>query len=618
MDQVLPNPPPVPEAPAPDETRRSGRQAGETRGDRIRHAVEESKAAGDRVRANRKLKRQEHTANADDATFQALIDNIVLTALADEYPQINLEYPDDPRSATEALGTPEADKWQAAMLDELKSIKEMGVYTLVPRTAVPKGRKVMRGKFVFKTKRDSAGQIARYKSRYVLLGHKMIYGKDFNKTTSPTARAESLRILYHLAATLDFELTQIDVKTAYLYGDIDQTTWMEQPKGFEEPGKEDWVWELHKGLYGMKQGGRLWNKHMDARMKTIGFTQLSVEHCIYYRKRESGVVFAAVIVDDFTVAASSAEEELRFEEELRKEWQISRGEANFIVGWAIRRDRARRTVYLSQKALIDRIITELNCKDANPVRTPLPPNTRLTKRDLPQSEEEGRRAAKQPFRQLVGVLMYLAISTRPDIMLAVSLLSRFNSAHGDTHWKAAIHVVRYLKGTRDYELELGGDEGSHLVGYTDSDYANCPDTRRSISGYCFSLGSGLISWMSKKQSTTATSSTEAEYMAAASATKEAVWIRNVLLNLDHGQHNPTPIFIDNRGARILTEDPSFHQRAKHIEVQHHYSRECYERGIVVFIDIPTKDNLADMFTKALPAPSFERFRESLGLKPSSD
>jgi hypothetical protein len=124
---------------------------------------------------------------------------------------------------------------------------------------------------------------------------------------------------------------------------------MEQPKGFEEPGKEDWVWELHKGLYGMKQGGRLWNKHMDTRMKAIGFTQLSVEHCIYYRKRESGVIFAAVHVDDFTVAASSSEEEFRFEEELRAEWQISRADANFIVGWAIRRDRTKHTCISPKK-----------------------------------------------------------------------------------------------------------------------------------------------------------------------------------------------------------------------------------------------------------------------------
>jgi hypothetical protein len=222
------------------------------------------------------------------------------------------------------------------MHDELKSIKEMGVYALVPHSAVPKGRKIMRGKLVVRTKRDFMGAVSRYKARFVLLGHQMIYGRDYTKTTSPTARAESLRILFHLVATLDYELTKIDVKTAYLYGAIDETTWMEQPKGFKEPGKEDWVWELKKGLYGMKQGGRLWNKHMDSRMKAISFTQLSIKHCIYYRKRESGTIFAAVHLDGFTVAASSIQEEQKFEEELEAEWKISREDANFIVGWAIR------------------------------------------------------------------------------------------------------------------------------------------------------------------------------------------------------------------------------------------------------------------------------------------
>jgi hypothetical protein len=210
--------------------------------------------------------------------------------------------------------------------------------------------------------------------------------------------------------------------------------------------------------------------------------------------------------------------------------------------------------------------------------------------------------------------MYLVISTRPDIMHTVSSLSCFNSGHGEAHWNAGIHVVKYLKGTRDFELELRGDEVAKLTGHVDSDYANCPDTQRSISGYCSSLGSGLTSWTSKKQATTATSSTDAEYMAAGLATKEAIWSRNVLKGIGYEQTDPTTIFIDNRGARMLTEDPSFHQRTKHIEVQHHYSRECAERRLVHFVDVPTKDNLADVFTKALPSPSFERFRELAGVK----
>ncbi len=216
-----------PHAPAP---RRSGRVPGESAEDRLRRAVEEAKEAGERIRANRAAKCQEHVPNENDA--HALIDAIALHALLADDAQLNLEHPDDPKSAKDALASPLADELMAAMCDELKSIKEMGVYVLVPRSAVPRNRKIMRGKFVFRTQRDVLGDVARYKARYVLLGHQMIYGKDYTKTTSPTARAESLRILFHLAAALDYELSQIDVKTAYLYGAIDEDTWMEQPKGF--------------------------------------------------------------------------------------------------------------------------------------------------------------------------------------------------------------------------------------------------------------------------------------------------------------------------------------------------------------------------------------------------
>ncbi len=406
----------------------------------------------------------------------------------------------------------------------------------------------------FSNKTRSRGKVTRYKARYVLRGFEIIFGKDYTKITSPTAHMELLQVLLHLAAALDYEFTQLDVKTAYLYGNIDETTWMEQPAGFEEVGKENWVWELKKGLYGMKQGGRLWNRTMDSFMKELGFTQLSVEHCIYHRKRTSGTIFAAVHVNDFTVAASTLQEELAFETKLKLCWQISRDNASFVVGIGIRRERETQSVYISQKALIDKILTKFCFENANPANTPLPPGLRLSKQDLPQGEEEGHKAAKQLYRQLGGVLMYLAVATRPDIMHAVSTLSRFNSGHREAHWKAAQHVVAYLKGTQDLELELGGKRVARLTGYTDSNYTNCPDTRRSVPGYCFSLGSGLVSWMSKKQLTTATSSTKAEYMTACPDTKEAVWMRNLLNGLDHTQTKVSIIFINNRGARILTKD----------------------------------------------------------------
>lgn len=209
--------------------------------------------------------------------------------------------------------------------------------------------------------------------------------------------------------------------------------------------------------------------------------------------------------------------------------------------------------------------------------------------------------------------MYLAIGTRPDIAYAVGQLSRFNDCFGRIHWNHAIHVVRYLKGTRHLILELGGKHTARLIGFTDSDYANCPDSRKSISSYTFSLKSGLISWMSKKQATVSTSSTESKYIAACFASKEAVWLRALLKAIGFQQDKPSTMMIDNVGAQILTEDSALHQKMKHVDTQYHYVWECVERNRVHFQRVPSKDNIADVFTKALPVTTFERLRSMMGV-----
>jgi hypothetical protein len=223
--------------------------------------------------------------------------------------------------------------------------------------------------------------------------------------------------------------------------------------------------------------------------------------------------------------------------------------------------------------------------------------------------------SKHPYRQLIGCLVYLALGTRPDIAHAVQHLSQFLENPGLRHWDAAIRVVRYLKGTRTYGLVLGGHIPITLSGMTDSDYANCLDTRRSVSGYCFTLGNGIISWSSRKQATVGTSSCEAEYMASCHGTKEAVWLRALLHALGFTQLAPTQISIDNRGALVLTEDPSFHARSKHIDVQYHYTRERVEAGDTTFTYVRSEDNLADIFTKPLDTKPFKRLRRWLGLIP---
>jgi hypothetical protein len=404
----------------------------------------------------------------------------------------------------------------------------MGVYKLIPRCDVPQGKRIRKGKPVFHIKRDETGKAVRWKVRLVFKGFEQIYGKDYTKTTSPTARMESWRILLHLAASLGWDAQQIDVKTAFLYGLLpdDEVQYMEQPAGFEEPGKEDWIWQLQRGLYGMKQSGRIWNQTLNAQMIEWGFTRLSCESCIYYRKSDSGIIIAAVHVDDYLSIADSPRENERFKDQMRKVWTISElGTARFIVGIAVTWDRTNRTVALSQTALIDKIVEQFGQKDAHPVSAPLEPGSKLrrTNRQSMSSEDQFQ-LNKLPYRSLVGCLLYLAIGTRPDISYAVQQLSQYLDCYSFEHWTAATRLVRYLKGTRDLQLHLGGDHPISLHAFSDSDWANCLDTRRSVGGYTCSLGSGAISWMARKQKVIATSSCEAEYVAAFEMAKECIWL----------------------------------------------------------------------------------------------
>jgi len=314
--------------------------------------------------------------------------------------------------------------------------------------------------------------------------------------------------------------------------------------------------------------------------------------------------------------ASDKDENERFKTQLRERWVISDlGEAKFCLGIAIERERSTRSIFLSQHALIDQVVEKFGLKDAHPVSIPMDPSLKLSRNvEPPANTDELRRIQAIPYRALVGSLMYLAMGTRPDIAFAVQQLSQYLDCYGLTHWDAAKRVVRYLKGTRGLRLQLGGSSVADLVGYTDSNYANCVDTRRSVSGYSFTLGSGLVSWSARKQKTVSTSSCESEYVAACEATKEAVWLRALLLALDHGQLRATLLRCDNNGALILSGDPSFHARVKHIDVKFHYIRERVAANEIEVKYVNTKDNLADAFTKALPAKSFEAMRELMGVR----
>lgn len=635
-DNIIPPPNlPVP----PIEPRRSTRVAKPTekvdpvnhQPTRVERAVQESRESAEHVKAAR-IERRAHVADdvndpdpVPDLAYTGgnLDHNRPLAAITEtnDIDPTTLEFDDEPKSWREARESADAKKWEEGYRDELKSLKDMGVYELVPRSDVPRGHKVRKGRPIFKIKRDESGKAIRFKVRLVFKGYEQIYGKDYTKTTSPTARMESWRILLHIAASQPgWNATQIDVKTAFLYGLLpsDEVQYMEQPEGFEEEEKGDWVWRLVRGLYGMKQSGRIWNQTLNENMISWGFTRLACESCIYYRTTDTGTVIAAVHVDDFLSIASSKDENDRFKDQMRQVWTISDlGTPRFVVGIGIEWDQHNSSVKLSQTALIDKLISQFGQKDATPLSLPMDPGLKLRRVDRNTlTNDERERLSKIPYRSLVGGLLYLAISTRPDISYAVQQLTQYVDSYTEIHWNAAIRLVRYLKGTRDLKLTLGsGNQTISLQGFTDSDWANCLDTRRSIGGYTWNLGSGAISWAARKQKTVAASSCKAEYMAAFESAQECIWLRALLKAIGHDvTQAPTTMLCDNNAAINLSEDPLLHARVKHVDIKYHFLRERVQSKEIAIQYIHTKNNVADIFTKALPAPLFNRLRSMLGLQ----
>ncbi len=543
----------------------------------------------------------------------------VLTAISSGDTETVLNTGDDPSWAT-ALTSPEREYWVAGARAELKSLEDLQVFVLIPHSELPHGQKPLKGKLVCKRKRDDAGNIACYKVRYIAKGFAQHYLVDYEKTTAPTARLESFRSLLHIAAVLDWDIQHVNIKTAFLHGILPdfETVFMEQPPGFEAPGKEDWVMCLMKSLYGMKQASRIWNQTFHKTITQMGFQCLVCEWCVYQRCTHTGTTIFAVHVDDIISISSSADENAQFKTELCQHWEISDlGVVKYALGISIIHNRPNRIISLSQTALIDHIVEQFGQLDAHPVDTPMVPGLQITQLDksLPIPANIASWIHRTPYRSLVGTLNYLAVATRPDIAFAVRRLATVLDCYQPEHWDAAIRVVRYFKNTRLFSLDLGGYNAIRPIGFSDSNYANCPTTSRSIGGYCFSLGSGMISWALHKQPHTADSSCYAEYISLHDASHELIFLHQLLEGLDMPLSDAMPLYCDNDTARQLTEDQRWHSKVQHFHIKYHSTRDLVDSGKLHILRVRSSDNTADIMTKSLTRTQFERLCNYLGIRP---
>jgi len=422
-----------------------------------------------------------------------------------------------PRSYAEALASPESLLWQAAMEEELQSLLANETWILVDR---PVNRLVIQCLWTYKLKEELTGDQARYKTRLVAKGFKQRQGIDFNETYSPVVRYDSLRTVLSIAAARDLDIIQLDIKTAFLYGELEEEIYLEQPEGYTVPGSESKVCLLKKCIYGLKQSSRIWNQRFDSFLTQFGLEPSEADPCVYFYEKNGDILIVAIWVDDGLVCGSSMEMIQQVLDHLKSNFEMTSRPADHFVGLQISRNREERLLKVSQPQHISAILKKFNMDSSSTRIIPFDPNGRLSKQMAPTTEEEKEEMQQVPYREAVGSLMYVTTTFRPDIAYAVSQVAQFCENPGRPHWTAVKRIMAYLKGTLNHGIVFGKkeeEEALQLYGYTDADYAGDLDHRRSTTGYIYKLNGGPVAWCSRRQQCTAMSTTEAEYVAALSA-----------------------------------------------------------------------------------------------------
>ena len=561
------------------------------------------------------------------STRQATRQNKRITTLLTRYHSADhialvtklLALPNTPHTIEEALASPEKESWRVAIESEMKSLIKNGTWKEIDR--LPNGRKALPCKWIFKIKLNSTGGIERFKARLVIKGFKQIEGLDYTETFAPVAKFSTIRLILAVAASLDLEIEQMDFSTAFLNGDLEEEIYMQGPAGTEVEGK---ILLLIKSLYGLKQAPRCWNHKIDSYLKQQGFARCHTDNCLYIKDG----FYILLYVDDILLLTADQLKLAQVKTNLMQNFDMhDLGNLEFIVGIRVTRDRPNKKIFLDQTAYCERVLAKFKMQSANPARTPMVERL-VNSTDLDISDF--------PYRGVIGSLMYLMVGTRPDIAVAVSELSRYLEKPSIEHVIAANRVLRYLVGTKDYKLLFDGNLPLQPVAYADADYANDQETRRSTSGYLIQSCGGSVIWKTKTQPTVALSTTEAEYYSASFCCQEICWVTECLKeigfkfgetvmsghsrNIDVIQthpleliHYPTILHEDNQACIAIAKNPERHARTKHIEVKYHFIRDLVENGSVKLTYCNTVNQTADMFTKPLAFPDFNRHRISLGL-----
>ncbi|KAK9214397.1 hypothetical protein WN944_006389 [Citrus x changshan-huyou] len=476
----------------------------------------------------------------------------------------------EPKTLKSALKHP---LWLQAMAEELAALHQNKTWTLVPRP-------------------------------HDANGYTQVPGIDFNETFSPVIKPTTIRLVLALATSSKWLIKQLDVRNAFLHGQLKEIAYMEQPPGFTDQNLPDHVCLLHKSLYGLKQAPRAWFECLSLALLELGFTSYKADPSLFIFHANDILILLLVYVDDVIITGNNPDIIQSIISHLSTRFALKDlGLLSCFLGIEIRRFPGG--IFLSQAKYTRDLLTKAALLDCTPNRTPMAVKTQ------PYDDDQEPIHATH-YRSLVGSLQYLTF-TRPDITHAVNKVCQHFQSLTKQDLKAITRILRYLKGTLDFGLRFLEQSSNQLYAFSDSDWAGCLETRRSTTGFCVYLGANLISWCSKKQSIVARSTAEAEYRALSSTTAELTWILSLLQDIGVSLSHIPHLLCDNTSAIYMTRNPVFHARSKHIEIDVHFVREKVSQGPLKATHVPSLQQAAYILTKPLGKDLFFLFRQKLGV-----
>jgi hypothetical protein len=521
--------------------------------------------------------------------------------VASKYARLAMAVNKEPLTFDEAISGPDASLWKEAIDSELNALIKNETWEVVPKQSSMREISV---KWIFKHKLNADGSVDRCKARLVTRDFSQIAGIDYDDVYAPVVHADSLRLLFAICAQFNLSFKQFDIATAFLNGEVEEELYIQPPQGLDVPPNH--TLRLLKSLYGLKQAPRCFNKKFKQVFNELGMRQINSDPCVFTGSTNE-LLILTIYVDDGIVLARRDHDIDQLLSCLKRHFEMKVVDSNYFLGLEIVQNKDESTIFLHQRGYLKRVLERFGFAESRAVGTPLEAGHSLNKPEVLSGE-----VFECEYAELVGSLNYIATRTRPDISFALSVCSKYTDKPRKQHWQALKRVLRYLQGTQEYGLLYKPAKHPQITVYSDADYGGDHENRRSTSGMVCLINHGPVSYKAQQQQIVTMSTTEAEYIACTLAVKEIMWIKTFLLELGVDISTKATLLCDNQSAIRLIKNSELHQRTKHIDIRHHFIRERYEEGLFEIQYVPTDQQKADLFTKALTKDKHHHLCREIG------